>query len=81
MENPMILQPTRLLDYGKGFYTTTSEQQSKEWVERRMREKIANGGYVNVYEFDDAKMEVLLTSTCFIRKKHWLHCVSLKHLK
>ena len=59
VENPMILQPTRLLDYGKGFYTTTSEQQSKEWVERRMREKIANGGYVNVYEFDDAKMEVL----------------------
>ena len=38
VENPMILQPNRLLDYGKGFYTTTSEQQSKEWVERRMRE-------------------------------------------
>ena len=38
----MILQPNRLLDYGKGFYTTTSEQQSKEWVERRMREKIVN---------------------------------------
>ena len=55
VENPRILQPTRLRDYGKGFYTTTSEQQSKEWVERRMREKIANGGYVNVYEFDDAK--------------------------
>ena len=27
VENPMILQPNRLLDYGKGFYTTTSEQQ------------------------------------------------------
>ena len=44
VENPMILQPNRLLDYGTGFYTTTSEQQSKEWVERRMREKIAHGG-------------------------------------
>lgn len=42
VENPMILQPNRLLDYGKGFYTTTSEQQSEEWVERRMREKLAH---------------------------------------
>ena len=59
VENPMILQPNRLLDYGTGFYTTTSEQQSKEWVERRMREKIAHGGYVNIYEFDDTKMQEL----------------------
>lgn len=39
IERPLILQPNRLLDYGKGFYTTTSERQAKEWVERRMIEK------------------------------------------
>lgn len=59
VEKPMILQPSRLLDYGKGFYTTTSEQQSKEWVGRRMRERIASGGYVNIYEFDDTRMQEL----------------------
>lgn len=51
VEHPMILQPNRLLDYGKGFYTTTSEQQSKEWVERRMREKnpmVATSTYMNL---------------------------------
>ena len=26
-EHPMILQPNRKLDYGNGFYTTTSEKQ------------------------------------------------------
>lgn len=29
---PRILVPTRTLDYGPGFYTTTSEQQAREWV-------------------------------------------------
>ncbi len=56
VECPKILQPNRKLDYGKGFYTTTSEQQSKEWVERCMRENEADGGFVNIYEFDDSKM-------------------------
>ena len=28
----MILQPNRKLDYGEGFYTTTSEKQAKEWA-------------------------------------------------
>ncbi len=59
VECPKILQPNRKLDYGKGFYTTTSEQQSKEWVERRMRENEADGGFVNIYEFDESKMQEL----------------------
>ncbi len=48
VESPKILQPNRKLDYGKGLYTTTSEQQSKEWVERRMRENKADSGFVNI---------------------------------
>lgn len=55
----MMPQPNRLLDYGKGFYTTTSEQQAKEWVERRMLEKIATGGYVNIHDFNDIRMQEL----------------------
>ena len=38
VEHPIILNPNRSLDYGKGFYTTTSEKQAREWVERRMSE-------------------------------------------
>ena len=56
VEHPMILQPNRKLDYGKGFYTTTSKKQAKEWVERRMLEQQAEYGYLNVYEFDDKKI-------------------------
>ncbi len=48
----MILTPNRKLDYGEGFYTTTSEKQAIEWAKRRMVEQESNCSYVNVYEFD-----------------------------
>ena len=59
--HPAILRPNRRLDYGEGFYTTTSEKQAKEWVERRMFEQYANAGYINVYEFDYTAMPSLKT--------------------
>lgn len=59
VEHPLILQPNRLLDYGKGFYTTTSKRQAIEWVGRRMLESNATWGYVNVYELDEEKLSDL----------------------
>ena len=63
VENPEIRQPNRSLDYGSGFYTTTSFVQAQKLVKRRMKEKGVPKGYVNVYEFDDKvldSMKVLL---------------------
>ena len=51
--NPEIRQPNRSLDYGMGFYATTSFDQAKRLVERRMKDKGVAIGYVNVYELDD----------------------------
>lgn len=56
VEHPMILPPNRTLDYGKGFYATTSEKQAKEWVERRMTESHSSYGYLNIYDFEDQKL-------------------------
>lgn len=56
---PAILQPNRRLDYGKGFYTTTSRHQAEEWVGRRMLEKQTTQGYVNVYELENERMSEL----------------------
>lgn len=53
VEHPKIIQPNRKLDYGGGFYTTTSEKQSQEWGKRRMIEKHAAYCCLNVYEFDE----------------------------
>ena len=56
VEHPMILASNRTLDYGKGFYTTTSEKQAKDWIKRRMVEKHSPNGYVNIYDFDNGKL-------------------------
>lgn len=53
VRNPEIRQPNRSLDYGHGFYTTTSYEQARKLVERRMKDNDATVGYVNVYELDD----------------------------
>ena len=57
VRNPEIRQSNRSLGYGSGFYTTTSYEQAKKWVERRMKDKGESIGYVNVYELDDEVME------------------------
>lgn len=53
VKNPEIREPNRSLDYGSGFYTTTSYEQAKKLVERRMKSNGVKVGYVNVYELDD----------------------------
>ena len=57
VKNPEIRQPNRSLDYGSGFYTTTSYEQAKRLVERRMKDKGMAVGYVNVYELNDKALE------------------------
>ena len=50
--SPEIREPNRTLDYGAGFYATTSFEQAEEWVRRRMKEAMADKGYVNEYALD-----------------------------
>lgn len=50
--HPEIREPNRTLDYGSGFYTTTSYQQAEDWVRRRKRDNSNLVGYVNEYELD-----------------------------
>lgn len=52
VEKPEIREANRALDYGNGFYTTTSEEQATLWVKRKLGRK-GGKGYVNVYEFDE----------------------------
>jgi len=60
---PEIREPNRNLDYGGGFYTTTSENQATDWVRRRMTESQAEEGFVNRYFLDE---EILKTLNCLI---------------
>ena len=50
---PEIRKANRTLDYGSGFYTTTSFAQAEAWVKRRMYEAQSCKGYVNVYNIPE----------------------------
>lgn len=75
IETPEIRVPNRTLDYGAGFYATTSFEQAKEWVRRRMREAFANKGYVNEYSLNTESLEHLNSLSFESPTEEWLDFV------
>ncbi len=55
VEKPEIRKGDVFLDFGVGFYTTTSKEQAERWARIKMRRNNADIGYVAIYEFDLGK--------------------------
>ena len=49
---PEIRKGDTFLDFGPGFYTTTSAEQAERWAKIKMRRENKTIGYVSIYEFD-----------------------------
>lgn len=56
---PEIRKPSHTLDYGTGFYTTTSYKQAEDWVRRRMQKSFEQIGFINEYMLDESKLQSL----------------------
>ncbi|MBQ7313388.1 MAG: DUF3990 domain-containing protein [Clostridia bacterium] len=52
VEKPEIRAGEAFLDFGTGFYTTTSCGQAERWARIKMRRENMSVGYVAIYEFD-----------------------------
>ncbi len=52
---PKIVEPSRTLDFGKGFYTTTDITQALRWVKLRIGNRDAKVGYINIYDYSPSK--------------------------
>lgn len=74
---PEMRKPNRTLDYGSGFYTTTSYQQAKDWVLRKMKEQTSAAGFVNVYELDEEKMKTMKALVFHGPSEEWVDFVML----
>ena len=74
VDNLEIRIPSRSLDYGYGFYTTTSFKQAEDWVKRKLN---ANSpiSYVNVYELDKDLVKSLKTLLFESPTEDWLDFV------
>ena len=49
---PKIIFANRLLDFGEGFYTTSSYEQARRWAERVRQKKKSADKIISVYDFD-----------------------------
>lgn len=52
VEKPEIRTGNIFLDFGTGFYTTTSYEQAERWAKIKMRRNNIPVGYVSIYELD-----------------------------
>lgn len=62
---PKILEAKRPLDFGGGFYVTTSEEQANAWARKVSLRNNNNHKCVNRYEFYKEKAEKSLTVIIF----------------
>lgn len=75
IENPIILLNQRLLDFGKGFYTTTNQEQAERWAKiKQKRAGEDSKAIVSVYEINDEIFQnsELKTKTFPVADEEWL---------
>ena len=61
IKNPDVVHSKKYLDFGRGFYVTTFENQAKKWASRKgMRQE--KFGIVNVYELLEEWQEFRILS-------------------
>lgn len=76
VDRPEIRKGDVYLDFGAGFYTTTSYQQAERWAKIKMRRHNASVGYVSVYAFDfDAASKELSIDKFDSADAKWLEFV------
>lgn len=79
--HPEIREPQRTLDYGSGFYATTSYAQAERWVHRKIRENKVDIGYINVYEFTPEAMQTYKTISFPTPTEEWVDFVMANRMQ
>jgi len=77
VKSPKILTSNRLLDFGEGFYTTSSLEQAQRWANRVRDRNKSKDKIVSIYEFDKDKAEKEIKIIKFSSPdSEWLRFVS-----
>ena len=83
VDNPQLLKANRTLDFGNGFYTTTSKEQAYKWASIKKNREQSENGIINIYDISD---EILNDETLNVLKftdasEEWLNFVIDNRLK
>jgi hypothetical protein len=79
---PRLIEQTRGLDFGAGFYLTTSEEQANRFSDVVVNRRKSSVAAVNIYEFDmDAAEKTLAIRKFQSADAEWLGFVTENRLK
>jgi len=74
--NPKILEKHRPLDFGGGFYLTSSEKQASDWAKLvTLRRRNAEAPVLNIYDFQEENMNSLEVLHFELADEDWLEFV------
>jgi hypothetical protein len=75
-EKPQILKSNRALDFGGGFYTTTSMEQAKSWAKAVVKRSSRGDALLNIYDFDETLLSNLNVKHFTSANIEWLDFVA-----
>lgn len=76
VKQPQILESDRKLDFGTGFYVTTSFEQAEKWAELTTKRRNKGKPVITVYEYNEAKESDLRILRFSSPDSSWLRFVS-----
>jgi len=75
---PKIIQDSRPLDFGSGFYTTSNEEQARVWASIIAFRRYASERFISVYDFDIETAKTKLKIIKFEKPdERWLDFICL----
>lgn len=77
VSKPQILESDRCLDFGKGFYLTSSFEQAKRLGELTVKRRGSGKETVSVFEFDENSVSDLKILHFTQAQKEWLEYVTM----
>ncbi|MDO4620112.1 MAG: DUF3990 domain-containing protein [Lachnospiraceae bacterium] len=75
VDHPKLLLNQRALDFGAGFYLTSSRDQASRWAKTVTRRRNSGDALINVYTFKDEKLEELMVLRFDTADSEWLDYV------
>ena len=76
VRNPKILESDRKLDFGTGFYLTTSYEQAEKWAVLTAKRRNYGKPFISVFEYDEEGSNELSVLKFQNADEKWLRFVS-----
>jgi len=76
VSHPRLLRSDRRLDFGSGFYLTSSFEQASRWASLTTRRRGRGNAQISVFEFDETSLQGLNVLEFHGANADWLRFVS-----